>query len=94
MTLKDVPVDAFWSLTVYKRDGFMEDNPYDAYSINNVTGVADADGSFTINLAPDGEGLTNHVYVIDGWNYAFRLYRPRSEVTDGTWSLPKFVPIS
>ena len=76
-TLKDVPVDAFWSLTIYNGDGFLEQNPYDSYSINNLTAVAGKDGSVTLNLAPDGEGLTNHLYIMDGWNYALRLYRHR-----------------
>ncbi len=94
LTLKDVPVDGFWSLTVYNRDGFLEENPYDSYSINNLTAVADEDGSVTINLAPDGEGLSNHLYVMDGWNYGLRLYRPRPSVLDGTWIPPRPQPVN
>jgi hypothetical protein len=93
MTVKDVPVDGFWSVTIYNRDGFLEENPYGSYSINNVTAVADEDGSVTLNLAPEGEGLTNHLYVMDGWNYALRLYWPRPSILDGTWSPPKPQPI-
>ena len=88
-TLEDVPVDGFWSLTVYNRDGFLEKNPFDSYSINNLTAVANEDGSVTINLAPDGQGLGNHLYVMDGWNYALRLYRPRPAVLNGAWSPPQ-----
>ncbi len=87
-TLKDVPVDAFWSVSVYNRDGFFEENPYDTYSANNVTSVPNDDGTVILNLAPDGEGLTNHLYIMDGWNYALRLYRPRPEVLDRTWTPP------
>ena len=93
-TLKDVPVDAFWSVTIYNRDGFLEENPYNSYSINNLTAVADEDGSVTLNLAPDGEGLTNHLYIMDGWNYTIRLYRPRREVLDGTWTPPTPRPVA
>jgi hypothetical protein len=25
---------------------------------------------------------------MDGWNYAVRLYRPRTEILDGTWVFP------
>jgi hypothetical protein len=89
LTLRDVPVDGFWSMTIYDRDGFMHPNPYDSYSANNVTSVSDEDGSVTLHLAPEGDGLQNHLYVMDGWNYAFRLYRPRRVVLDGTWRLPQ-----
>jgi hypothetical protein len=27
-----------------------------------------------------------------GWNYIVRLYRPRAEILDGSWSVPKPVP--
>jgi hypothetical protein len=87
-TLKDVPVDGFWSVSIYNRDGFFEENRFDAYSLNNITAVPEKDGTVILNLAPDGEGLTNHLYIMDGWNYALRLYRPRPEVLDGTWPPP------
>lgn len=88
LTLKDVPVDGFWSVTIYNREGLLEANPYESYSINNLTAAADEDGSVTLNLAAEGEDLTNHLYIMDGWNYALRLYRPRQEVLDGSWSPP------
>ncbi|MBX7430634.1 DUF1214 domain-containing protein [Mycobacterium sp. Y57] len=88
ITFHDVPVDGFWSLTVYNRDGFLEPNQYAAWSINNVTAVADEDGSVTVDLAPEPDGFRNHLYVMDGWNYAIRLYRPRPEILDGRWIAP------
>lgn len=87
-TFKDVPVDAFWSVTIYNRDGFFEANPYDSYSRNGVTSETDADGTVTLNLAPTGDGLKNHLYVMDGWNYALRLYKPRPSVLDKSWVPP------
>lgn len=89
LTLEEVPVDGFWSMSIYNRDGFFEENIYDSYSLNSVTAVPDDDGSTTLNLAPYGEGLKNHLYVMDGWNYAFRLYRPHPSVLDGSWTLPE-----
>ncbi len=89
LTLDEVPVDGFWSMSIYNKDGFFEENPYDSYSINGVTAVADDDGSITLNLSPEPNGMKNHLYVMDGWNYAFRLYRPRPEVLDGSWQLPE-----
>jgi hypothetical protein len=87
-TIKDVPVDGFWSVTIYNRDGLLEANPDDAYSVNNLTAEADEDGSVTINLAPSNDGFPNYLYIPDGWNYALRLYRPRPAVLDGTWTPP------
>ena len=37
LTVKDVPVDGFWSISVYNAKGFFEKNPLDAYSLNNLT---------------------------------------------------------
>ena len=33
----DVPVDGFWSISVYGADGYFHKNERNAYSINNVT---------------------------------------------------------
>jgi hypothetical protein len=29
---------------------------------------------------------------MDGWNYLIRLYRPRAEIRDGTWTFPAIEP--
>jgi hypothetical protein len=26
---------------------------------------------------------------MEGWNYIVRLYRPRAEILDGTWTFPE-----
>jgi hypothetical protein len=92
-TLRDMPVDAFWSVSIYNRDGYYEANPFNSYNLNSVTAKADPDGSVILNLAPDGEGLTNHLYVTEGWNYALRLYRPQPAVLDKTWTPPTPQPL-
>jgi hypothetical protein len=94
LALQDVPTDAFWSVSVYNRDGYFEPNEFGTYSLNSVTATPEADGSVVVSFAPDGAGLANHLYVMDGWNYALRLYRPRPEVVGGTWSPPKAQPIA
>jgi hypothetical protein len=93
-TFKDVPVDAFWSLTVYNRDGYLEPNPYDSFSRNSATSRAEAEGSVVVNLASEPDGLTNHLYVMDGWNYVIRLYKPRQAVLDKTWTPPSPKPVA
>lgn len=86
--MKDVPVDGFWSITVYNRDRFMEPNPYDSYSVNNVTATPSDDGAVVVYLAPEPDGRDNHLYIMDGWNYTMRLYRPRASILDGSWEAP------
>ena len=84
---KDVPADGFWSVSVYNKDGFFEPNDLNAYSVNNVTGTKNADGSMTIRFGGDS-GATNHLPVTEGWNYTIRLYLPGWEITEGEWTPP------
>ena len=45
LKVKDVPVDGFWSISVYNAEGYFQKNAYDAYSLNNITAKKGADGS-------------------------------------------------
>jgi len=87
LTVKDVPVDAFWSVTLYDDKGFMPVNKYNAYSFNNVTAKKDEDGSVTIHFGGNPEA-DNFLPIVPGWNYIVRLYQPREEILDGTWRFP------
>ncbi|UUT35299.1 DUF1214 domain-containing protein [Microbacterium elymi] len=89
LTVGDVPVDGFWSISVYNAQGFFEANPRDAYTVNSVTGVKDADGSTTVRFGDYPPDVPNAIPITDGWNYLVRLYRPRPEILDGTWSFPR-----
>lgn len=92
LTLKDVPVDGFWSVSVYNAAGYFEPNHRNSYSVNNITGVANADGSVTVRFGDFPEGTSNAIPTTAGWNFLVRLYRPRPEVSDGTWQLPELQP--
>src|SRR5262245_30447090 len=48
--VKDVPVDGFWSISVYDVRGFFQANPLDAYSLNSVTAAKERDGSVTVQF--------------------------------------------
>lgn len=92
LTVRDVPVDGFWSVSVYNADGFFELNDRDAYSVNNITATPDDDGSITVHFGGCGDGRPNCLPITDGWNYIVRLYRPRPEVLDGSWTFPSVEP--
>lgn len=91
LTVKHVPVDAFWSITVYNAAGFYE-APMNTIALNDVTGTRNSDGSMTIHFGGDPRAV-NYLRIMPGWNYTVRLYRPRPEVVDGSWTFPEPVPV-
>ncbi|MCA0871313.1 DUF1214 domain-containing protein [Seohaeicola saemankumensis] len=93
LTLRDVPVDGFWSVTVYNERGFMEPNPADVCSVNNVTAARNADGSVTVQFGGCAGGQANCIPTPANWSYNIRLYRPRAEVLDGSWRCPEAQPL-
>lgn len=89
LTAKNVPVDGFWSISVYDAQGYFEKNPYDAYSINNITGEKAADGSITVQFGGCDGKIPNCLPISKGWNYIVRLYRPKPELLSGKWKFPE-----
>jgi hypothetical protein len=94
LSAKDVPVDAFWSVSVYNADGYFEKNPYNAYTINNLTAKKGSDGSIDIQFGGCDGKIPNCLPVVKGWNYTVRLYRPRAEILNGKWKFPEPKPLS
>jgi hypothetical protein len=92
MTVKDVPVRAFWSVIVYDANGFIPENDLGIYSYNNVTAKPNADGSITIHFGGDADQI-NYLPIAKGWNYVIRMYEPGEEILDGSWTFPKIVPV-
>ena len=89
VTVKDVPVDGFWSVTVYNSRGFFEKNKLGAYSLNNVTAQKSTDGSVTIQFGGGNAKTPNLLPIVKGWNCAIRLYRPRKGIIEGKWKFPE-----
>jgi hypothetical protein len=89
LNVKDVPVDGFWSISLYGADGYFHKNDRGAYTLNNVTAKKDPDGSVTIQFGGCDGKTTNCLPIIPGWNYMVRLYRPRVEILDGKWKFPE-----
>ena len=91
LTVTDVPVYGFWSVTLYDGDGFMPINEYNAYSYNNVTARKGRDGSITIHFGGDPQA-DNFLPIVPGWNYVVRMYQPGPEILKGNWSFPTAEP--
>lgn len=89
----DVPVDAFWSVSLYNADGFFEANAQDAYVVNSVSGAPNDDGSITVHFGGCDDDRPNCLPVMDGWNYTVRLYQPGPSVIDGSWQFPAVEPV-
>ena len=88
----EVPVGAFWSISLYNADGFFERNALDAYVVNSVTGERNEDGSMTVHLGGCDDGQANCLPLMAGWNYVVRLYQPGPAILDGSWTFPAVEP--
>jgi hypothetical protein len=93
LVVRDVPVDGFWSVSVYNAEGYFQKNPFDAYALNNVTAKKGADGSIAIQFGGCDGKVPNCLPITPGWNYTVRLYRPRPEILDGRWKFPDPQPL-
>ncbi|PZR00291.1 MAG: cell envelope protein [Cereibacter sphaeroides] len=90
------PVNAFWSLTMYKMpESLLSANPINRYLINSPMLPdlqKDADGGITIYIQNDmpAKGLeANWLPAPEGpFQMAMRLYWPKQEALDGTWKPP------
>lgn len=94
LMVKNVPVDGFWSISVYDEKGYFDKNQYNAYSVNNITGQKAADGSITVQFGGCDGKIPNCLPISKGWNYIVRLYRPRAEILSGKWKFPEPQPAS
>jgi hypothetical protein len=96
------PVNAFWSVTMYKLpESLLVDNPINRYLINSPmlpNLVKDPDGGLTIyiqNSSPGPEKEPNWLPSPAGpFTLYMRLYSPKPEALDGQWKAPKPVRVS
>ncbi len=93
LTVKDVPVDAFWSISVYNAHGYFEANKENAYALNSLTAKKGDDGAITVQFGGAVGTTPNCLPIVPGWNYMVRLYRPRPVILDGAWTFPEAQPV-
>ena len=88
------PVNAFWSLTMYDAESYLVPNAINRYALGDRSGMKFGDdGSLTIyiqNQAPGADRQANWLPAPKEGEFrlALRLYAPKKEVADGTWSPP------
>jgi hypothetical protein len=97
-----VPVDGFWSLTMYEvtPEGqlFFTDTPSRRYAIGDRTPgiIRGANGSMEIWISradPGGSRSANWLPAPTSgpWAVVMRAYLPKPELRDGSWRLPPLV---
>jgi len=88
-----VPVDGFWSLSVYDANGYFIGDGLAGRTINSLTATRDADQSITVQFGDCEAGAANCLSIARGWRYLVRLYRPRAEILGGKWKFPEAEPM-
>ncbi len=63
LTVKDVPVDAFWSVTTYNAGGGLDAGDLGVNSYNNASAEPNDDGSQTIPFGGRGDGRVNCIPI-------------------------------
>jgi len=88
LTVKDVPVKGFWSISLYNEAGYFQANKLHAYSLNNLTAKPNSDGSYTVRFGGCSATTENCLPIMKGWNYSVRMYEPSEAIINGSWKFP------
>ena len=88
------PVDAFWSITIYDKDGFPVANSINRYAIGDRDNLKfNKDGSLDIYIQHENPGKEKESNWLPApkegeFSLAMRLYAPKQKVIDGEWKPP------
>jgi hypothetical protein len=87
------PVEAFWSVTMYDKDGFPVANSINRFALGDRDPLeSNSDGSLDLYLQHESPGAKNE----SNWlptppgplGVTMRLYAPKVQVLDGRWAPP------
>jgi hypothetical protein len=89
LTVGHVPVDGFWSLSVYDASGHFFTEDHGGRTLNSLTAQRGADDSISVQFGGSAQDSVNCLAIAKGWCYVVRLYRPRAELLGGKWKFPE-----
>jgi hypothetical protein len=97
---KTPPANAFWSITMYDKDGFQIANPIDRFAIGDRDKLKfNDDGSLDLYLQTESPGTDKEANWLpapksDAMGPTMRIYAPRAEALDGRWLPPALLRVS
>ena len=92
------PVRAFWSITLYDKDGFPTANALHRNAIGDRDELKfNADGSLDLYFQNESPGKDREANWLpapaEAFNLTMRLYAPKVEVLDGRWAPPAITKV-
>jgi hypothetical protein len=87
------PVNAFWSITLYDREGFQVANSLNRFAVSSwMPFKYNADGSLDLYFQNEGPGRDKEANWLPSpkgaFNLTMRLYAPKSDALTGKWNSP------
>jgi hypothetical protein len=87
------PVEAFWSLTLYDKDGFQCANSINRFAVSSwMPFKKNADGSLDLYIQNEDPGTDKEANWLPApkgsFNVTMRLYAPKLEALTGQWNPP------
>ena len=77
LTVGQVPVDGFWSISLYNAEGYFQNNDRHAYSLNNLTArssIARVRKSWTAAGSSPTRSRSSDRYFFFGWNASLTCF--------------------